>query len=64
DSLQRVYADAIARIETATDEMTKLDESGIPDTDITVKDLERKKQELLKLNKYLKGVRNKRIVRL
>lgn len=64
DSLQRVYSDALSRIDEARAEMIENNMSGIPDTDITLKELEKKKADLQKLNSYLKGVRTKKIVRL
>lgn len=64
DSLQRVYADAISKIDMAKAEMAEYNQSAIPDTDITLKDLEQKREDLLKRNRYLKGVRTKKIVRL
>ena len=64
DSLQKVYTDALLKIDLAKAEMAEYNQSSIPDTDITLKDLEQKRQDLLKLNRYLKGIRTKRIVRL
>ncbi len=64
DSLQQVYSDAISRIDQARTEMAETNQSGIPDSDITLKDLEQKRKELLNMTRYLKGVRAKKIVRL
>lgn len=64
DSLQRVYADALNRIDVARAEMQENNISGIPDSDITLKELEKKRADLQKLNSYLKGIRTKKIVRL
>jgi bla regulator protein blaR1 len=64
DSLQRVYTDAIGRLDMARQEMRENNISGIPDTDVTLSDIEKKRQDLLKLNNYLKSVRSKKIVRL
>lgn len=64
DSLQRVYADALEKIDMARTEMAENKLSGIPDTDITLNELEQKRKDLQKLNGYLKGLRTKKIVRL
>lgn len=64
DSLQQVYTDAINRIDLARTEMAESNQSGIPDSDITLKDLEQKRKELLNMTRYLKGIRTKKIVRL
>lgn len=64
DSLHRVYSDAISKIDMATSEMALYNQSGIPDSDITLKELEQKRQELLNRNQYLKGVKTRKIVRL
>ncbi|MCX6318275.1 MAG: M56 family metallopeptidase [Bacteroidetes bacterium] len=64
DSLQRVYAEAISKIDMARSEMLQHNESGIPDSDITIKDLDRKRKDLILLNKLLKDIRTKKVVRL
>jgi bla regulator protein blaR1 len=64
DSLQNVYSEAISKLDMARSEMLQNNISGIPDTDVTLKEVEKKRKELLQLNNYLKGVRSKKIVRL
>jgi bla regulator protein blaR1 len=64
DSLQSVYSAAISKLDIARSEMKANNLSGIPDTDVTLKDIEQKRKDLLQLNNYLKGVRSKKIVRL
>lgn len=64
DSLQRVYSDALSKIDKARAEMAEQQLSGIPDSDITLAELEQKRRELIRLNNYLKGIRTKKIVRL
>ncbi len=64
DSLQRVYSDAINKLDIAKKEMAENNLSGIPDTDVTLKEVEQKRKDLLRLNNYLKAVKNKKIVRL
>ena len=64
DSLHRVYTDAISKIDQAQKEMKENNVSGIPDTDVTLNELEHKKADLLRMSSFLKGVRTKKIVRL
>lgn len=64
DSLQNVYSEAISKLDMARSEMLQNNISGIPDTDVTLKEVEKKRKELLQLNNYLKGVRSKKIIRL
>ncbi|MEQ1678858.1 MAG: hypothetical protein ABL876_19330, partial [Chitinophagaceae bacterium] len=64
DSLQRVYADAICKLDQAKTEMAENNLSGIPDSDVTLQQIEQKRKDLIKLNNFLKAVRSKKIVHL
>ena len=64
DSLQLVYNKAISKLQVASKELSLNDLKGIPDTDITLKEIERKKMDVQKALNELKIVRNKKIVHL
>jgi len=64
DSLVKVYNEALVNINQAQKQMQELSIKGIPDTDISLKDLINKKQQLLREMNRLKSVRNKKIVQL
>ena len=64
DSLQLVYNKAISKLQVASKELSLNDLKGIPDTDITLKEIERKKMDVQKALNELKTVRNKKIVHL
>ncbi len=64
DSLQLVYNKAISKLQVASKELSLNDLKGIPDTDITLKEIECKKMEVQKALNELKKVRNKKIVHL
>lgn len=64
DSLQKVYNIAASKLDKVQAELIQSDLKGIPDTDITLKELEQKKEELRKLSGNLKAIRSKKIVRL
>lgn len=64
DSLQMVYNNAIIKLEDAAKELTQYDLKGIPDTDISLKAIEQKKNDVQKALNQLKAVRNKKIVHL
>ena len=64
DSLQKVYNDAICRLDMTQQELSVHNLPGIPDTDITLKVIEDTKQQVQQKLNRLKIVRNKRIVHL
>lgn len=64
DSLQKVYTDAICKLELTKKELTQNNLPGIPDTDITLKIIEETKLQVQKTLNKLKAVRNKKIVHL
>ncbi len=64
DSLQMVYNKAISKLEVASKELSLNDLKGIPDTDITLKEIERKKTYVQTILNDLKKVRAKKIVHL
>jgi hypothetical protein len=64
DSLQKVYSIASDKLDKVQQQLTENDLAGIPDTDITLKEVEIKKQQLQKLSIHLKAIRNKKIVHL
>lgn len=64
DSLQKVYTDAIAKLDFTKKELTQNNLPGIPDTDITIKTIEETKQQVEKTLNKLKAVRSKKIVHL
>jgi len=64
DSLQKVYNDAICQLDLTQQELSLNNLPGIPDTDITLKTIEEKKQQVQKTLNRLKAVRNKKIVHL
>ena len=64
DSLQLVYNKAISKLDVARKELSLNDLKGIPDTDITLKEIERRKIDVQKALNELKIVRNKKIVHL
>jgi bla regulator protein blaR1 len=64
DSIQMVYNKAIAKIDGISKELCLKDMKGVPDTDITLKELDRKKAEVQRALNQLKAVRSKKIVHL
>jgi hypothetical protein len=64
DSLQKVYSDAICKLDVAQKELFNNKLPGIPDTDITLKNIEERKQLVQKTLNRLKAVRSKKIVHL
>ena len=64
DSLQMVYNKAISKLEVASKELSLNDLKGIPDTDITLKEIERKKTYVQTILNDLKKIRAKKIVHL
>jgi hypothetical protein len=64
DSLQKVYTEAICKLDKVQQELKQNKLPGIPDTDITLKTIDEKKQQAEKTLNRLKSVRNKKIVHL
>ncbi len=64
DSLQKVYNEAICKIDDVSEELTLNQLKGIPDSDISLKMLEEKKREMQKALNKLKATRSKKIVHL
>jgi bla regulator protein blaR1 len=64
DSLQKVYADAICKLDMTKQELSQNNLPGFPDSDITLKTIEETKQQVQKTLNRLKAVRSKKIVHL
>ena len=64
DSLQIVYNNAAAGLALVQQQLSENNLNGIPDTDITLKEVEQKKLEILKTLNNLKALRTKKIIHL
>lgn len=64
DSLQKVYNEAICKLDQANQELNTTNPKGIPDNGIATKVLGETKQQLRKTLTNLKALRNKKIVHL
>ncbi len=64
DSLQRVYADAIMKIDDVRKELESANLEGIPDSEYDIPLLEKKKSELTRELNLMKARKVKKIVRL
>ena len=64
DSLHRVYNDVVVRLGKVKKELTAEGLSGIPDTDITLTELEHSRKEAVKALNSLRVARGKKIVHL
>ena len=64
DSIQQVYTTTVSNLASLEKELIKCNEPGIPDTDITLKSVEGKKLEVLKVINNLKSARSRKVVRL
>jgi len=64
DSLQKVYTDVICKLDLTQQELTQNNLPGIPDSDITLKTIDERRQLVQKTLNKLKAVRNKKIVHL
>ena len=64
DSIQLVYNKAISKLEGTRHELSLNNLKGIPDTDISLQEIERKKLEVERALNELKSVRKKKIVHL
>ena len=64
DSIQVVYNKAISKLDGVSKELSQNNLKGIPDSDITLHELERKKADVLRALNELKVNRNKKIIHL
>lgn len=64
DSMQTVYNSAIAKIDDVKKELAEKELSGVPDSDISLKELEAKRMEVRKALNDLKSTKTKKIVHL
>jgi len=64
DSLQQVYTIAIENVSKLQEELIKEKQPGIPDSDINVKSLEIKKDELQKVIDSIRKVKRKEVIHL
>ncbi|MBK5270156.1 MAG: M56 family metallopeptidase, partial [Bacteroidia bacterium] len=62
DSLQKVFSETASNLDLIERELTTNDQNGIPDTDITLKEVNQKKVEISKTLSTLKALRNKKII--
>lgn len=64
DSLQKVYNIALSKYDHIQKELKANNVKGIPDTDITLAEIDQKKKEAQKAINNIKAIRNKKIVSL
>lgn len=64
DSLQRVYTTTVNNLACLEKELLKANEPGVPDTDITLKVVDEKKKEVLKVISTIKSAKARKIVHL
>jgi len=64
DSLQKVYTSIVVKLNDMNKELTRKNLKSIPDTDITLKEIENKKNEAMKAVIELRNNKNKKVVRL
>jgi bla regulator protein BlaR1 len=64
DSLQKVYSLAVANLSAMEKELKKVNECGVPDSDITIKKLHDQRKEAQEAINKLKAVRLRKVVRL
>jgi len=64
DSIQNVYSNVITNLSCLEKELIKAGEEGIPDTDITLKTVECKKKEVLKVINTIKSAKPRKIIHL
>ena len=64
DSLQKVYSIAVNKLDKVQKELSVNNLTGIPDSDITLKEVECKKEQLQKLSDNLKAIKAKKIIHL
>ena len=64
DSLQLVYKQAISKFDLLQKELHVNNINGIPDTDITLTEIEQRKKEAQKVLNNIKAIRNRKVVHL
>jgi bla regulator protein blaR1 len=64
DSLQVVYNKALSKLDMVQEELNANNITSIPDTDITLREVEQKRKEAQRALNNLKAIRSKKIVRL
>lgn len=64
DSIQKVYDHVACELDQVQHQLTANQLKGIPDSDITLKDVELKRQEVIQSLNHLRSIRTKKIVRL
>lgn len=64
DSLQVVYNKALSKLDMMQQELNANNITSIPDTDITLKEVEQKKKEAQKALNNLRAIRSKKVVRI
>ncbi len=64
DSLQVVYNQAISKLDFVQQELNSNNIKSIPDTDVTLKEVEQRRKEAQKALNNLKAIRSKKIVHL
>jgi len=64
DSIQKVYTNVVINLSCLEKELVKAGEEGIPDTDISLKSVECKKKEVLKVINTIKAAKPRKIIHL
>lgn len=64
DSLEKVYTTTVNNLACLEKELLKANEPGVPDTDITLKAVDEKKKEVLKVISTIKSAKARKIVHL
>lgn len=64
DSIQKVYSVALSKLDMAQKELAANNIKGIPDTDVTLKEIEQRKRETQRVLTGLKAIRSKKVVHL
>jgi hypothetical protein len=64
DSLQKVYSEAIGKLDFVQQELTANDIKGIPDTDVTLKEVEQRRKETQRALNNIRAIRSKKVVHL
>ncbi len=64
DSVQRVYTLALIELSQVEKEMKAMNETSIPDTDVTLRSIELKKAEVEKAINIIRAVKTKKVVHL
>ena len=64
DSLQKVYNQAISKLDMVQHELNANNIKGIPDTGVTLSEIDQKRKEAQKALSNIKAIRSKKIVHL